>query len=388
MEKAPSQQSLYELLRIATPSLTIEGCADESARDKAFKALKFSIHPDKHSHEKDNVGKATKIFQRLENFFDAAVKAAAEPPAKKMKVDKLPSQFNCFKKWNYLDGRGYKNGFNNSQTARLAVNSANIRAQISHGGNLETKFLYTKEKPWAGRVEKLLNPEPWILKKQITEGGPVVSNSFRPSKNFVDKNSTIMGLVAGETFPVMITGWDETGSGAEVWTICVKQELNKNASSSSSETKKVYTWTTTNPVHVALHQFNILGSISYIPQRALSDVSWRAPEPYVEYDGFMAFLGEFNGATVSGSYTGIIRDISADSKLHHQLMAVVASPAKDDTTENQQKQNRTILTVLQNKAAIFNLHAPGRRSFSERYYLKDLEYDPRSKKLSAYCRCD
>jgi hypothetical protein len=73
-DKPASRQSLYELLKIATPDLKLHAVDNTSQRDSAYRHLKILIHPDKHAKElrndKKELQRVTRIFQETNAYYN------------------------------------------------------------------------------------------------------------------------------------------------------------------------------------------------------------------------------------------------------------------------------------------------------------------------------
>jgi len=95
LQEEPNEESLYKLLRTATPNLTTDEIVlpTSSYKDtdtdnttafsatkkapKALKTLKSRIHPDKHPRDE----RATQLFQNVQNFYDECVKRVSSSSA-------------------------------------------------------------------------------------------------------------------------------------------------------------------------------------------------------------------------------------------------------------------------------------------------------------------
>lgn len=76
-DKPPGRDSLYELLKIATPDLKIHAVDNSSQREHAYKALKILIHPDKHANslkgDRAEMERLTRIFQETTGYYNTCV---------------------------------------------------------------------------------------------------------------------------------------------------------------------------------------------------------------------------------------------------------------------------------------------------------------------------
>jgi hypothetical protein len=73
-DRPAGRQSLYDLLKIATPDLKLHMVDNTSQREHAYRALKVIIHPDKHRKALKNNGvemqRVTKIFQETSAYYN------------------------------------------------------------------------------------------------------------------------------------------------------------------------------------------------------------------------------------------------------------------------------------------------------------------------------
>ena len=76
-DKTPGRDSLFELLKIATPDLKIHAVDNSSQREHAYKALKILIHPDKHAKalkgDRTEMQRITRIFQETTAYYNTCV---------------------------------------------------------------------------------------------------------------------------------------------------------------------------------------------------------------------------------------------------------------------------------------------------------------------------
>lgn len=84
-DKPAGRDSLYDLLKIATPDLKLHAVDNTSQRESAYKSLKILIHPDKHAkalkNDKKELARVTRIFQETSAYYNVCCsRLAAESP--------------------------------------------------------------------------------------------------------------------------------------------------------------------------------------------------------------------------------------------------------------------------------------------------------------------
>jgi len=84
-DKPPGRDSLYDLLKIATPELKVHAVDNTSQRESAYRSLKILIHPDKHAralrNEPNELRRVTKVFQETSAYYNACcARLAMESP--------------------------------------------------------------------------------------------------------------------------------------------------------------------------------------------------------------------------------------------------------------------------------------------------------------------
>jgi spore coat polysaccharide biosynthesis predicted glycosyltransferase SpsG len=85
-DKPAGRQSLYDLLRIATPDLKLHMVDNTSQRESAYRALKVLIHPDKHRkalrNDDKEMARVTRIFQETSAYYNVCcARLAMESPS-------------------------------------------------------------------------------------------------------------------------------------------------------------------------------------------------------------------------------------------------------------------------------------------------------------------
>ncbi|CAD7969112.1 unnamed protein product [Amoebophrya sp. A25] len=367
IKKTPDADSLTELLRITSPEFSAEKAGNQAAVKKAVKALQLRLHPDKHDGDK----KATELFQQLERFCAAAEKAAKAGPAKKRRTSAVasafPKRFHCFENWNALGEDEVPTlvptGFQSSEVA-LKVNCANLRGQIAHNRELSDDQIFSTGNKFTGEVVTLQSPSPEMIKTKLMKGGPVVSESFSPSREWLSSNKVDMFTADNnserkETFPVIIVGWEEGRKGRSEWVVYVRE-------TGSQECKDV---------QVAFASKSIENRISLVPQEALEDIKWRAEEPYFE-------LAEAGKKWYHDSAWSVSVDPSKDAKKLHELLSIFAVPedADEEGDDDEEKKPTGMYAAIENEKEI-QVHAPGKRSRSRSAILSEFIYEPKTKRV-------
>lgn len=146
--KRPSFDSLYDLLRLATPLLTRDAILREDDRKKAFRALARQIHPDMRQQEKR---KATELLQSVSTLCEACckswlfsggasnVRAATTSPGS----ESCPQSFHVQEKWPllHIDSIGPLAPWGclkgDDVAPHIVANCINARGAIAHGQKAE-----------------------------------------------------------------------------------------------------------------------------------------------------------------------------------------------------------------------------------------------------------
>ena len=131
----PSEESLYELLKIASPN--IERSAISRDHQKHFKKLKFQVHPDRHT---GNSERANKLFQSMADFYEQALVSSQSGHTKREKrKNQYPVHFISSEKWAYIKPRGMKSmPTEKSIGSIVAIQCIAARGCIAHGKKIET----------------------------------------------------------------------------------------------------------------------------------------------------------------------------------------------------------------------------------------------------------
>ena len=93
IKKEPGQESLHELLQLATPGLDESTLNNPSGTQKLFRTLITRVHPDKHPKDVD---RATRLCQDVKVYYDKCVAAQGQPKKKKRKVSMSPKSKTAF----------------------------------------------------------------------------------------------------------------------------------------------------------------------------------------------------------------------------------------------------------------------------------------------------
>jgi hypothetical protein len=270
--KEASKESLYELLRIATPPLTIEDVSIESRRKKAFMTLQLRIHPDKHPGSD-----TTAIFQKVKAFYDDCC-AASNKKRKTNPVSppntshgSFPRDFHVNDKWPFLNIERIppcpSELSNDADLMALTVAQCiNARGAIAHGQATELCYQINRIKrcnsvkeafDGYGGTRCLTSID--SIKKELTENGPVLSESFVLDPSFLSAgvySPSFLHSRIGKKHELLIIGWKLTAFG-EVWLV---KPLNERGG---------------NLVHIAFGQFGI-DTTCLAPVNNFENVKWQS----------------------------------------------------------------------------------------------------------------
>ncbi|CAB9501995.1 expressed unknown protein [Seminavis robusta] len=316
LQSPPSRTSLYNLLLLCNPDLDASALDAPIAREKAFRAVKARLHPDKHALQEQP--RVTLLFQNVQTFYVECCHAMAAQDAgsRYRKQTSMPSyqstpqktplytrrstfseggsnspkntnnnsafEFNCFAKWPFLKQIQRDTPFQAVSTSELHYHLAyaclNYRGAIVHGQTIDctyqvpANFVETAASPtsipavWdaAGfpTDQHLRLTSVDELKKEIQQHGPVVSTSFGLDPNYYQSISRHAGNFSerhvGHCHPLLIVGWTMTSQGS-VWLV---QGLRG----------------TTFPM--GMGQFQIDAHAMAPPTCVLLQKSWQSPGPF------------------------------------------------------------------------------------------------------------
>lgn len=270
--KEANIETLHEVLRLASPSLTESEVLAESSRTKAFKTLQLRIHPDKHPGED-----TTKLFQDVKAFFDLCCKNLRKIPKTKANPNspssahcEFPRHFHVKDKWPFLDIGTLQpkaTGIGTDLTAFSAALCINARGAIAHGQKTELSYKMGDMKNFAnvqgifdsfGGTKQLTSIDG--IKKELMENGPVVSTSFILSQAFLSAGKYSQSLLksrVGKKHELLIVGWKLTAFG-EVW-------LAKSLKNGIDE----------QPICIAFGQFGV-DDICLAPTNSFENKSWQS----------------------------------------------------------------------------------------------------------------
>mmetsp|Transcript_24826 Transcript_24826/g.59059 ORF Transcript_24826/g.59059 Transcript_24826/m.59059 type:complete len:398 (-) Transcript_24826:70-1263(-) len=280
LNKQPSTEALYDLLRIATPELNLEDVRNEEQRASAWKKLQARIHPDKHLGGTQDA--STGAFQDAKNFFDQCVKMlgigvklgakATVSMASGDASNRFPATFHTMEKWAHteygssldsvLDTRAHGDRF-------AAAACVNIRGSIVHGKKIElawdTSFVEGDTASFGGGFIRLETER--AIKEQLQLKGPVVSENFVLRHDFVRRGSyadsfDLSQFEDGKTLPVLIVGWEMTMTG-EAWIVRGPHAPHYD-------------------VKIARGQFGIEESV-LAPKSSFENQAWQ-PGPYLKWN--------------------------------------------------------------------------------------------------------
>jgi hypothetical protein len=290
--KEVNRETLYELLRLAVPSLTESAVLIESSRTKAFKTLQLRIHPDKHPS-----GDTTKLFQDVKAFYDRSCRNLCKIPKMKDNPNspfsadcEFPRDFHVQDKWPFLHIGTLQPkamGVDDNLTAFSAALCINARGAIAHGQKTELTYKMGDMKNLAnvqhifdsfGGAKQLTSIDE--IKQELMENGPVVSTSFILSQAFLSAGEYSKSLLhsrVGKKHELLIVGWKLTAFG-EVW-------LAKSLKNGTDE----------QPIRIAFRQFGV-DDICLAPANSFENKSWQSG-PFFDdgnlrlSDGWMSLPG-------------------------------------------------------------------------------------------------
>ncbi|GFH50073.1 predicted protein [Chaetoceros tenuissimus] len=264
LEREPSEDALFDLLRIASPKISRESLTDE----KLYKKLILQIDVNKKSSLYE---RADKVVKALDTFYKECLKDAKqtctsktkketsttsssaasrkrslsdderteERSKKKGKVDplsskKFPLNFSALEKLPFLQkqrAKPFRKELSKKEhlEADVAFQCINLRGAIVHGrgpsvvynaeGDDKEKSVH-KIFEKNGGINSLTSIE--SIKDELMKRGPVVSTSFRLSESFLESETSrsrhFDKKLKDKVHPVLIVGWTNTAIG-EAWNI-------------------------------------------------------------------------------------------------------------------------------------------------------------------------
>lgn len=144
LKKTPNQETLMELLQLATPELDESSLTNPSESKKLFRTLLTRVHPDKHPADS---GRATRLCQDVKIFYESCgvSLSSPEPNRKKRKSGSptstaFPLEFRSKEKWPHIGFllRGVQEEHMADETVAsclVAYQCINARGAIAHGKN-------------------------------------------------------------------------------------------------------------------------------------------------------------------------------------------------------------------------------------------------------------
>ena len=281
--KEANRETLHELLRLATPKLTESAVLTEASRTTAFKRLQLRIHPDKHPG-----WDTTKIFHDVKAFYDICCENICRVPKRKANPNlpfsadcEFPRDFHVQDKWPFLDVQELKpegaNVCERDLSALIAALCMNAHGAIAHGQKTELNYSIGQLKKYdgvqatfdgiggtkgvtKGGTKQLTSIEE--IKKELMENGPVVSNSFILSQDFLEYSQSLLHSRIGKKHELLIVSWKLTEFG-QVW-------LAKSLKNGNDE----------QPVHIAFKQFGV-DDICLAPTNWIENIPWQSG-PYFD----------------------------------------------------------------------------------------------------------
>ncbi|GFH50071.1 predicted protein [Chaetoceros tenuissimus] len=263
IEREPSEDALFDLLRIASPKISKESLTDEKLYKKLILWLDFD---DKNPLYE----RANKVLKSLDTFYSDCVKemkkesscssassrkrscasgnndeqALEDSSSKKGKYDlstsgkEFPSSFSVFRHVKQQESDDYPD--QKHLEAEVAFQCINARGEIVHGRKASITYKAEgddREKTVKEIFERnggcrILSSVDSI-KEELMERGPVVSTSFKLTSAFLNavtsRKEVFETNLENSRHPVLIVGWENTTVG-EVWKICsTTKEVNFSA---------------------------------------------------------------------------------------------------------------------------------------------------------------
>ena len=280
LNKVPCKESLYELLKLASPTLTEEEMLEEHGRNAAMAKL---IH-DVSNSEPPSTERISTRLSDLQDFMDrcceildgkkATGKRKANPhsPPPPPTLD-FPDKFHVHDKWPFLDIPTIQphvaSGIDNRVTGALAaIHCMNARGTIAHGRRVETPLRLEHVRDLSieeafdkigGGVKHLTSVE--AIKQELMKNGPVVSTSFVPRRVFPTANHPV-ALIKNKLYekhPLLIVGWEHRGY-VDCW-------LAKRLPDGSYDND-------TEPMKIGIGRYGI-DDACVAPIRSFEDMAWQ-----------------------------------------------------------------------------------------------------------------
>jgi hypothetical protein len=219
LEEEPNREALLNLLQIADPSFQESDLGNPSRQEKAVRALKLLIHPDKHKNDQS----ATERFQKTQNFFEQALQAPGESHnGRKKRKRSTATHFHVQDPWPFLSHLHKEPVAPASITPdavqlekMIAYKCINYRGAIAHGKNTELRYDFNSVQTNAaesaiqlfqghGGYKQLHTVQE--IKDELQTRGPVISTSFH-LQAFLNSHEDELSM---SCHPVLIVGWKET----------------------------------------------------------------------------------------------------------------------------------------------------------------------------------
>ncbi|GFH50070.1 predicted protein [Chaetoceros tenuissimus] len=261
IERDPSEDALFDLLRIASPKISRESLTDE----KLYKKLILQVDVNKKSSLYE---RADKVVKTLDAFYKDCLKESSSskslknknflPPKKK---GKNPTKILIKNTW--------------KQQLRFSASMQEEQSCTVENHLLPTKL---KEIDREKSVREIFEKNGGYrtltsigsIKEELMERGPVVSTSFKLTSAFLNavscRKKVFETNLENSRHPVLIVGWESTAAG-EVWKIC-------------STIRRDHTEPETH--HVAFRQWGV-DEECVVPKQSFETWTWQEG-PYFDID--------------------------------------------------------------------------------------------------------
>ena len=244
LEREPSQDALFDLLRIASPKISRESLTDEKLYKKLLLRLDFG---DKNPLYE----RANKVINSLDHFASDCSSASGRKRScsdrsnddeqaiedlsnKRGKYDvstfakEFPLAFSVFRHVKQHESDDYYEQKN--LEAEVAFQCINARGEIVHGRKASITYKAegddrekTVKEIFAQNGGYRILSSIESIKEELVERGPVVSTSFKLTSAFLSSDTSRKKVYNPNLencgHPVLIVGWENTSVG-EVWNIC------------------------------------------------------------------------------------------------------------------------------------------------------------------------
>lgn len=294
LEKEPSKECLFALLKLTTPTLTEQELLDdESSRDAAMSKLVHDVSA-------MDPAKVNKVTAFMSNCTGSTVDQKVATGKRKANPNSppppsplaFPEKFHVHDKWPFLNidtlHPTHYTDIHARKHVLAAVHCIDARGTIAHQKQVETPVTLSDEikdfsleqvfHKMGGGFKCLHTIE--AIQTELMKNGPVVSTSFVPYCDYPMANhpAALISSASPEKHPVLIVGWERQGF-VNYW---LAKRLSDGTQTNNCDPT---------PLRIAMKQFHI-DDECVAPLASLQDVSWqhgpyfdvvRLPEGWMEY---------------------------------------------------------------------------------------------------------